>query len=56
MEREVRRFMWVMIGIGCAFGVAVGWAADDMGMIRGALAAAVGSALVVPFVARMWKA
>jgi len=55
MESEVRRFMWGCILAGCLFGLAVGVAAGDPGMITGTLAAAVGGALVTPFVARLWR-
>jgi len=55
MEREIRRFMWGCILAGCVFGVAVGLAAGDRSMITGVLAAAVGGALVTPFVARLWR-
>ena len=54
-QRDVRRFLWGCILVGCVFGVAVGLAADDPGMIAGALAAAVGGAIVTPFVARLWR-
>lgn len=47
--------MWAMIFSGCALAVGVGLLAGDLGMIQGALVAGVGSALVVPFVARLWR-
>ena len=55
METEVRRFLWGANLAGALFGVAVGLAAGDTGMIAGALAAAVGGAIVTPFVARLWR-
>ena len=56
METEVRQLMWVWVTVGGLFGVAVGLAAGDSGMITGVLtAAAVGGALVTPFVARLWR-
>jgi len=55
MEREVRRFMWGATIFGCLFAVGIGIAAGDRGMIQGALAAGVGGALAVPFVARYWR-
>lgn len=55
MEREVRRVMWAIVFIGCALAVGVDLLAGDRGMIQGALVAGVGSALVVPFVARYWR-
>lgn len=47
--------MWVWVTVGGLFGVAVGLAAGDNGMIAGVLAAAVGGALATPFVARLWR-
>ena len=41
---------------GFLFATGIGIAADDPGMIQGALIAAVGGFLVTPFVAKMWKA
>ena len=55
METEVRQLMWVWVTVGGLFGVAVGLAAGDNGMIAGVLAAAVGGALATPFVARLWR-
>jgi len=55
MEREVRRFLWGAQLVGALFGVAVGLAAGDSGMITGVLVAAAAGALVTPFVARMWR-
>ena len=55
MEREVRRLMWAMVLAGCALAVCVGVLAGARGMIQGALAAGVGGALAVPFVARYWR-
>ncbi len=55
MEREVRYFMWAMVFAGCAFAICIGVLAGDRGMIQGALAAGVGGALAVPFVARYWR-
>ena len=55
MQTEVRRFLWGAQLVGGLFGVAVGLAADDPGMIIGVLAAAVGGAVVTPFVARLWR-
>ena len=55
MQTEVRRFLWGAQLVGAIFGVAVGLAADDPGMIIGVLAAAVGGAIVTPFVARLWR-
>ena len=55
METEIRRFLWGVQLVGALFGVAVGLAAGDNGMIAGVLAAAVGGALATPFVARLWR-
>lgn len=55
METEIRRFLWGAQLVGALFGVAVGLAAGDSGMIAGVLAAAVGGALATPFVARLWR-
>lgn len=55
MERSVRWLLWAAALIGFLFAVGVGLAADDPGMIKGAAAAAVGSFMVAPFVARMWR-
>ncbi len=55
MEREVRRFMWATVFAGCAFAICIGVLAGDRGMIQGALAAGIGGALAVPFVARYWR-
>jgi len=33
----------------------VGLAADDPGMVKGAIVAALGGFLLTPFVARMWR-
>ena len=55
MERDVRRFMWLMLTIGFVFAAAVGLAAGDRGMITGALAGYIGGLIVTPFVARMWR-
>jgi len=55
MEAEVRRFLWGAQLVGALFGLAVGLAAGDSGMIAGVLAAAAGGALVTPFVARLWR-
>lgn len=55
MDNEVKLFMWACIAIGSLFGVGVGLAAGDRGMITGVLAAAVGGVIVTPFVARLWR-
>ena len=55
METTVRRFLWGWVTVGALFAVGVGLAAGDSGMITGVLAAAVGGALVTPFVARLWR-
>ena len=55
METGIRRFLWGVQLVGALFGVAVGLAAGDNGMIAGVLAAAVGGALATPFVARLWR-
>ena len=55
MEREVRRFLWGAIIIGCLFAIGIGIAAGDRGMIQGALVAALAGAIATPFAARMWR-
>ena len=55
MEREARRFMFAWLVIGCLFAAAVGLAANDAGMVKGALACFVGGVLVVPLAARLWR-
>ena len=55
MEREAGRFMVAWVVIGFLFAAAVGVAAKEAGMVRGALACLVGGVLVVPFVARLWR-
>lgn len=55
MEREMRRFLWGAQLVGALFGVAVGLAAGDTGMITGVLVAAAGGAIATPFVARLWR-
>ena len=46
-------FVWLVVG--CLFAVAIGAAANDAGMIQGALACFIGGALATPFVARLWR-
>ena len=55
METTVRRFLWGWVTVGAALAVGVGLAADDRGLIVGALAYAVGGFLATPFVARLWR-
>lgn len=55
MEKEVRRLLWGAAIIGCLFGVGIGIVAGDPGMVKGVLAAAVGSLVAAPFVARLWR-
>ncbi len=55
METTVRRFLWGWVTVGTLFAVAVGLAADDRGLITGALVYLVGGFLVTPFVARLWR-
>jgi hypothetical protein len=55
MEREVRVFLYSCLFIGLVFGVGVGIAAGDRGMITGVIAAFIGGAIVAPFAARMWR-
>jgi hypothetical protein len=55
METEIRRFLWGGQLAGAVFGVAVGLAAGDPGMIAGVLVAAAAGAIVTPFVARLWR-
>ena len=49
MEAEVRRWLWGAQLVGALFGVAIGAAAGDSGMITGALAAAVGGYVAVSY-------
>lgn len=56
MERQIRLWLWFCNLLGLLFVTGIGIAADDPGMIQGALLAAVGGFLVTPLVARMWKA
>ncbi len=55
METTVRRFLWGWVTVGALLAVGVGLAADDRGLIVGALAYAVGGFLATPFVARLWR-
>lgn len=55
MEREVRRLLWGAIVFGCLFAVAIGIAADDRGMIEGALVAGIAGMITAPSVVRMWR-
>ena len=55
MEREIRRFLWLGLTVGFGLAAAVGLAADDRGMITGALAGYVGGLIVTPLVARLWR-
>lgn len=55
MEREVRFWLWGCILFGFLLAGGVGLAADDPGMVKGAIVAALGGFLLTPFVARMWR-
>ncbi len=47
--------MWGCILAGAIFGVAIGLAAGDPGMISGVLIAAAAGAIVTPLAARLWR-
>jgi len=55
MEREVMLWLWGCILFGFLFASWLGIQADDPGMIRGALIAALGGFVTAPVVARLWR-
>lgn len=55
MEREVRLWLWGAVLFGGLFATIIGFLAGDPGMVKGAIAAAVGGLVIAPFVARAWR-